>query len=120
MGIAVSLALMAVGGILTWGVTDTSAGINIAAVGVILMLVGLLGLALSLAFWSSFSPFASSAPFRRTASAAPGYADDVVVQRAPLQNRTVVVHDQPPTVIHEEAAPRERIVVVHEPDDTVR
>src|SRR4051794_32555514 len=66
MGYGISLFFLAVGAVLTWGVTDTSPGIDLAAVGVILMLVGLIGLALTLAFWSSFSPFAGSTPFRRT------------------------------------------------------
>ena len=54
MGIVVSMILIAIGAILTWGVTDTSEGINLDAVGVILMLVGLAGLLLTLLFWQSW------------------------------------------------------------------
>jgi hypothetical protein len=57
MGIGVSIFLMAVGAILTWAVNVEASGININTVGVILMIVGLLGLLLSIAFWSSFSPW---------------------------------------------------------------
>ena len=56
MGIAVSLILVAVGAILTWAVNDTSAAVNLAAVGVILMVVGLIGLLLDLLLWSSLGP----------------------------------------------------------------
>ena len=64
MGIGFSLILVAAGAILAFGIVDTSSGIDLAAVGYILMVVGFIGLAMTLAFWSSFSPFASSAPFR--------------------------------------------------------
>jgi hypothetical protein len=56
MGIAVSLILVAVGAILTWAVNDTSDAVNLAAVGVILMVVGLIGLLLDLLLWSSWGP----------------------------------------------------------------
>ncbi len=54
MGIGVSLILIAIGAILTWAVSATTSGINIHAVGVILMIVGAAGLLLSLMFWSSW------------------------------------------------------------------
>ena len=54
MGIGVSLILIAVGAILTWAVETTVSGVDIHAVGVILMVVGGAGLAISLAFWSSW------------------------------------------------------------------
>jgi uncharacterized membrane protein len=56
--IALSLLLMAVGAILAWAVETSVAGIDITIVGAILMVVGLLGLVLSLLFWASFAPFA--------------------------------------------------------------
>ena len=52
-GTPFSLLLIAAGGILAWGVTDTVEEVNFGAIGVILMVVGALGLLLSLAFWSS-------------------------------------------------------------------
>lgn len=54
MGLGVSLILIAVGAILTWAVDVQTNGLNVNAVGVILMIVGLIGFVLSLAFWSSW------------------------------------------------------------------
>lgn len=54
MGIAVSLILIAVGAILTWGVSAEAEGLDVNSVGVILMIVGLIGLLLSLLFWRSW------------------------------------------------------------------
>jgi beta-lactamase regulating signal transducer with metallopeptidase domain len=54
MGIGVSLILIAAGAILTWAVNATVSGLNIHTIGVILMVVGAVGLVLSLMFWSSW------------------------------------------------------------------
>ena len=54
MGLGVSLILIAVGAILTWAVDAHVSGVNVHAVGVILMIVGLIGGLFSLAFWSSW------------------------------------------------------------------
>ena len=56
MTLGVSLFLMAVGAILTFAVSAETSGIDLDTVGVILMIVGGIGLLLSLLFWSSFSP----------------------------------------------------------------
>jgi hypothetical protein len=56
--LGLSLFLIAAGAILTYAVEYTVTGIDIQVVGVILMIVGGLGLVLSLLFWTSFSPFA--------------------------------------------------------------
>jgi hypothetical protein len=50
------LLLIAVGAILTWGVTAEVEGLDVNVVGVILMVVGLVGVILSLLFWTSWSP----------------------------------------------------------------
>jgi hypothetical protein len=68
MGIGVSLILIAVGAILTWAVSASTSGIDINAVGVILMIVGLVGFVLSLAFWSTFW---GPGYFRRTVTTGP-------------------------------------------------
>jgi hypothetical protein len=83
MGLGVSLFLIAVGAILTWAVTATASGIDVQAVGVILMIVGLLGFVLSLLFWSSWGGFHRSVVYHDGAAPAPrrGY------------RRTVVEHD---------------------------
>ena len=52
MGISLSLVFIAAGAILKWAVTATTAGVDLAAVGVVLMVVGAVGLVLSLIFWS--------------------------------------------------------------------
>ena len=54
MGIGVSLLLVAAGAILIWGVTGEAAGLDVDAIGVILMIVGVVGLLISLIFWSSW------------------------------------------------------------------
>jgi hypothetical protein len=54
MGIGVSLLLIAAGAILVWGVTGELAGVDVDAIGVILMIVGGIGLVLSMVFWSSW------------------------------------------------------------------
>jgi hypothetical protein len=77
MGISVSILLIAVGAILTWGVTTEAEGLDINAIGVILMIVGLLGLVISMIFWSSWGGFRRRAayveggPVRTTTAAAP-------------------------------------------------
>ena len=55
MGIGVSIFLLALGAILTFAVEATVEGLDIATVGVILMIVGAIGLLFSLLFWSSWS-----------------------------------------------------------------
>ena len=86
MGISVSILLIAVGAILTWGVTAEAEGLDVNAIGVILMIVGVLGLVLSLIFWSSWGGFR-----RRTA-----YVDGgAVVHTTPAApRRTTVVEDE--------------------------
>ncbi|NUT56286.1 MAG: hypothetical protein HOQ03_09915 [Thermoleophilia bacterium] len=77
MGISVSILLIAVGAILTWGVTAEAEGLDVNAIGVILMIVGLLGLVISMIFWSSWggfrrrSAYVDHGPVRTTAPAAP-------------------------------------------------
>lgn len=51
MTLPVSLILIAVGAVLVWGVTTDAEGLNIDAIGVVLMVVGLLGFVLTLIFW---------------------------------------------------------------------
>jgi len=81
MGIGVSLILIAVGAILTWAVETSVSGLDITAVGVILMIVGLVGFVLSLAFWSTWW---GPGYFRRTVVSHPGGTRRrVVVEQAP-------------------------------------
>ena len=64
MGIGVSLILIATGAILTWAVNAEVSGLELQTIGVILMVVGALGLVLSMIFWSSWGGFANGS--RRT------------------------------------------------------
>jgi hypothetical protein len=57
MGIGTGIFLLAVGAILRFAVTTTAKGINIQTVGDILMIVGGLGIVLSLFFWNSWGGF---------------------------------------------------------------
>ena len=57
MGIGASLFLIAVGAILAWAVDFTISGLELDTIGVILLVVGCIGLVLSMLFWSSFSPY---------------------------------------------------------------
>ncbi len=54
MTLGVSLLLVAAGAILVWGVTGEAQGIDVDAVGVILMVVGVIGFILSLVFWDTW------------------------------------------------------------------
>jgi len=57
MGLGTSLFLIAVGAILDFAVTVNTPGFNIHTVGVILMIVGVIGLLLSMIFWGSWAGF---------------------------------------------------------------
>ena len=57
MGLGASLLLVAAGAILIWGVTGEFAGLDVDAIGWILMVVGIVGLVLSMIFWSSWGGF---------------------------------------------------------------
>jgi hypothetical protein len=57
MGLGVSIFLIAVGAILTWAVNASVSGLELDTIGVILMIVGALGLVLSMIFWSSWGGF---------------------------------------------------------------
>jgi hypothetical protein len=88
VGIGIGIVLIAVGAILTWGVTADAEGVDVTAVGVILMVVGAISLLLSLLVFERWSPVRR----RRT------YVDDrpdVVVER-PVRRTTVVEDDGPP------------------------
>ena len=61
MGIGVSVFLIAVGAILSFALETGVDGINLDTVGVILMIVGAIGLLMSMLFWSSFAPFGAGA-----------------------------------------------------------
>jgi hypothetical protein len=59
MGFGTSIFLIAVGAILTYALNVQVQGVNLDAIGVILMVVGGIGLVLSLIFWNSWGGFGS-------------------------------------------------------------
>src|SRR4051794_11443384 len=78
MGLGVGIFLVAVGAILTWAVNVTASGVDLHAIGVILMIVGVGGILLSMAFWSSWGGGMGGArrtQVTETTTADPRYAD---------------------------------------------
>jgi hypothetical protein len=63
MGFGTSIFLVAVGAILDFAIDVQTTGVDLHAIGVILMIVGGIGLFLSFLFWNSWGGFGSS---RRT------------------------------------------------------
>jgi hypothetical protein len=57
MGVGTSLVLIAVGAILRFAVSVTTSGFNVHSIGIILMVVGAVGLVISMVFWSSWGGF---------------------------------------------------------------
>jgi hypothetical protein len=57
MGISLSIFFIAIGAILAWAVSAEVSGVDITAVGVILLVVGIIGFVASLVFWSSWGGF---------------------------------------------------------------
>jgi len=54
MGLGVGIFLIAVGAILAFAIHVTTTGVDLHTIGIILMIVGALGTALSLVLWSSW------------------------------------------------------------------
>jgi hypothetical protein len=79
VGIGVSLFLIAIGAVLTFAVEVEAQGFDINTIGVILMIVGAVGLVLSLIFWSSWGGF---------------HRRDVYVDGGPTASRRTVVDEQ--------------------------
>jgi hypothetical protein len=77
MGLGVSLFLIAIGAILAFAVDASVSGVDIQAVGWILLAVGAAGALLSMIFWSTWGGFGGS---RHT----------VVEDAAPARRRRVV------------------------------
>ncbi len=70
MGISVSLVMIAIGAICTFAITAGVQGINISAMGVVLMTVGIAGLLISLLFEESYQTW-----WRRRGDAVPPARD---------------------------------------------
>jgi thiol:disulfide interchange protein len=98
MGIAVGLILAAFGAILTWAVNADVSGLNVTAVGVILMIVGLLVVLLDIFWWRSWTWYAAGpGRSRRTyvrETAAPVHPVQPVQPAQPAAGRRVVVDEE--------------------------
>jgi sulfite exporter TauE/SafE len=57
MGVGTSIFLIAIGAILDFAISVNTRGFNLHGIGVILMVVGALGLVVSLFFWNSWGGF---------------------------------------------------------------
>lgn len=57
MGISVSMLLIAVGAIMRFAVTVEGDGFNVGTAGMVLMVVGIIGAVLSIAFWTRWGGF---------------------------------------------------------------
>ena len=75
MGLGTGILLMAVGAVMSWGITDNQAGsFDLDTIGMILFVIGIVATLLSLAFWSSWGGRGVS---RRTATyESDGYRSD--------------------------------------------
>lgn len=55
MGLGVGIFLAAIGAILIWAVNTSVSGVNIHTIGWILLIVGIVGVVLSMIFWSTWA-----------------------------------------------------------------
>jgi hypothetical protein len=61
MGVALSIVMIAVGAILRFAVSVTTTGFNLHSIGLILIILGAVSLMISIAFWSTWGGFNTSA-----------------------------------------------------------
>ena len=66
MGLGVGIFLAAVGAVLAFAVTDNVSGVNIQTIGWILLIVGAVGILLSMIFWSAWGGFGTAGGRRTT------------------------------------------------------
>ena len=59
MGFGASMLMIAGGAILRWGVTDSVDEVNLATIGLILIVVGIIAAIASVFFWSTWGGFGS-------------------------------------------------------------
>ncbi len=93
MGIGASIFLLAVGAILAFAVDFRASGIDINAVGVILMIVGAIGLAASFLFWDRMG-FGGATGYRRTTVAGDTLDDPLVSSRRGAVRERRIVRDE--------------------------
>jgi hypothetical protein len=95
MGVGIGLILIAFGAILTWGVNADVSGLDVTAIGVILLVIGIVVVLLDFIWWRSWTWNYAAGPWRRTT-----YVRDAAVPVQPVQpvsppsNRRVVVDEE--------------------------
>jgi len=89
MGVAVGLILIAFGAILTWAVDAAVSGLNVTAVGVILLVMGIIVVLLDLLWWRTWTWYSAGPPWRRTA-----YVTDTGLPGQPVAPRRRVVVEE--------------------------
>jgi hypothetical protein len=90
MGLGVSLILIAAGAILAWGVTSEPSGLDLDAIGAVLIVIGIVGFILSLLLWRSWwgpGYFSRETYVEGDAARGPWYS---------RRRRTTYVEDEPP------------------------
>ncbi len=93
MGIGASIFLLAVGAILAFAVDFQASGLDINAVGVILMIVGAIGLAASFLFWDRMG-FGGTTAYRRTAVSRDVVDEPLVSTRRGVVRERQIVRDE--------------------------
>lgn len=86
MGLGTSMLLIAVGAIMKFALHVNSSNVDIETVGTILMIVGVAGALLSLAFWGSWGGAGVAGRTRRTTV----YEDGAPVQEVGVSSQRVV------------------------------
>ena len=98
MGVGVGLILIAFGAILTWAVDAEVSGLDVTAVGVILLVIGIIVVLLDFFWWRSWTWYAEGGPRRRTTyvrdTAAPVQPVQPVEPVQPASGRRVVVDEE--------------------------
>ena len=92
MGIGVSIFLLALGAILAFAVDFQASGLDINAVGVILMIVGAIGLAASFLFWDRMG--FGGATYRRSAVSRDVVDEPLVSTRRGVVRERQIVRDE--------------------------
>ena len=91
-GTGTSLTLIAVGAVLAFAVSFQIVGINIATIGAILMIVGIIGLVISVATIAGYAPWGAN----RERTRQNGQTQGVAAQTAPSAPQTAPVAPQAP------------------------
>ncbi len=109
MGIVISLILIALGAILTWGVHASSSSIDVDVVGVVLMIVGFVVFLISLVLWRTWWGAGFWAGWYGEPAGAPAVRRRVY---RPYRRRATYVEEEPPPPARSVGDPAERETLV--------